>query len=499
MQEMDKWQKEIDRLSYFEENAVNKKLFRYYRQALIDIKKEMKVFMDNYENLSFSKRLEAERLLENGKQIDKILRDINGQVNNTIEKYIHDSAERGYYGSWYAMEGANNIQLDMNMLPEDYIKQLVHHPVKGKVFSKRLYSYTNKLAKQVTTSLLDAARTGKSYAVAAKNISEMTEATYKRAFRIARTEGGRVQSTAKQRSYVEAKKKGVDLKKKWLSTLDNNTRDTHQGLDGQVVEIEEQFESLNGNKADGPRLFGVASEDINCRCTTITEVNGMSPELRRDNEGNEFPYKNYDEWYNKRIEEQERSASDGDFGANLDYVRSKEYRDEIANESRLSHIADEVANTARRMLQHRNGTPFEDYYLLDSQSGKTVAISNKARKTKGVVYNNKIRQAFKDGEHENYISIHNHPSSFPPSLSDIASLGRKNKNNTVDLGVVAGHDGSIYWHTKPNKAFGKNDNSTYNKLIEQNVKLGYNEIRAQEIALGEFAKRYDFKFGKVGD
>lgn len=300
MQQLDKWQQEIERLSFFEENATNKKLFKYYRKALIDIKKEMKVYMDNYETLSFSKRLEAEKLLENGKAIDKILRDMNGQVNNTIEKYVQGSASRGYYGTWYAMEGALNVQLQMNMLPERYIKQLVHHPVKGKVFSKRLYSHTNKLAKQVNSALLHAARTGQGYEVVAKNVAEMTEATYKRALRIARTEGGRVQSTAKQKSYVEAKKKGVDLQKKWLSTLDTRTRDSHQYLDGQVVEIEGKFETKDGHRAEAPRLFNVAKEDINCRCTTITVVNGISPEIRRDSAKNEFPYKNYDEWFKNK-------------------------------------------------------------------------------------------------------------------------------------------------------------------------------------------------------
>lgn len=295
--ELDKWQKEIERLSHFEEGATNKKLFKYYREALIDIKKEMKVFMENYETLSFSKRLEAERLLENGKQIDKILRDTNGKVNNTIEKYVHDSAERGYYGSWYALEGITGVNLDMNMLPEAYIKELVHRPVKGQRFSSRLYKYRKKLAKEVNAALLNAARTGKSYAVAAKNISELTEASYKRALRIARTEGGRVQSTTKQRSYVKAKKKGVDLQKKWMSTLDKKTRDTHQHLDGQVVDVEDKFES-DGYEADGPRLFGVAYQDVNCRCTDVAVVNGIAPELRTNNEyGETFPYENYKEWF----------------------------------------------------------------------------------------------------------------------------------------------------------------------------------------------------------
>lgn len=305
MQELNKWQQELKQLSDYAENATSKKLFKYYRQALIDIKKEMKAFIEKYEDLSFSKKLEAERLLLNGKQIDSILRETYRLANGAVETYASDEATRGYYGTWYALEGAHNIQLDMNMLPERYIKQLVHHPVKGRVFSKRLYKHRDRLAKETTNALLDAARKGKSYAVAAKQIEGLTEASYKRAFRIARTEGGRVQSTAKQRSYVEAKKKGIDLKKKWLATLDNDTRDSHQSLDGQTVEVEDQFETEDGHKGDGPRLFGVASEDIHCRCTTTTEVEGFSPELRVDNEGNTFPYKNYKEWFDykkKRLE-----------------------------------------------------------------------------------------------------------------------------------------------------------------------------------------------------
>ncbi|MDY7044421.1 phage minor head protein [Virgibacillus sp. M23] len=308
MNQMDKWQKEINQLSQFSENATNKKLFKYYREALIDIKKEMKVFMDDYENLSFSKKLEAERRMEVVKQIDGILRDTYDKANGSISDHVKGEVERGYYGTWYAMEGAKNIELDMSMLPEKYIKQLVHRPVKGQVFSKRLYKHRNKLAKQVNAALLDAAVRGKGYAVAAKNVSELTEASYKRAFRIARTEGGRVQSTAKQKSYKEAAKKGVKLKKKWLSTLDGNARDTHQDLDGQTVEVNEQFTTSEGNSADGPRLFGVAEEDINCRCTTITEVNGISPELRRDNEDKEtFPYRDFDEWYTAKTNANSKS------------------------------------------------------------------------------------------------------------------------------------------------------------------------------------------------
>lgn len=102
-----------------------------------------------------------------------------------------------------------------------------------------------------------------------------------------------------------------------------------------MVEVEEQFESLDGYKADGPRLFGVASEDIHCRCTTITVVNGISPELRRDNEGNEFPYKIYKEWKQDRIDRfgQKRWDIDvkKDKNKTRDRVQFEQYRKVLGN------------------------------------------------------------------------------------------------------------------------------------------------------------------------
>lgn len=302
MNQLNKWQQELENLSRRSEVETNKKLHKYYQEALREIKKEVKQYIEQYDELSFSKKLEAERLMEVGKHMDSILSKTYSKANQSISNFSRGQAEQGYYGTWYAIEGAENIQLDMSMLPERYIQQLVNHPVKGKTFSKRLYDYRDKLAKNVTSALNYAAVHGQGYAVAAKRIGELTEASYKQAFRIARTEGGRVQSTAKQRSYKEAKKKGVDLKKKWLSTLDGVTRDTHRSLDGQVVEVDEEFESSSGAKAEGPRLFGVAEEDIHCRCTTVAEVEGISSELRKDNEtGDVIDYKNYNEWYNDRV------------------------------------------------------------------------------------------------------------------------------------------------------------------------------------------------------
>ncbi len=297
MQQMDKWHKELDKLSSRRYKRMDGDLYNYYKDTLKELKKEIKGYVDNYEMLSFSKRLEVENQLNMARRIDEIVSDLAGSTAQTVNGYVRDELQQGYMGVWYALEGAENIQLDFGMLPERYIQQLVAKKVDGKTFSKRLYNNRDDLADRVTTSLLSGAVRGDGYAKIAKQVGELTEANYKQALRIARTEGGRVQSTAKQRAYEEAKNKGVRIKKKWLSTLDKKTRHSHQELDGQTVEIEEEFTAPSGAKAMGPRMFGKPQEDINCRCTTITEVNGISPDLRKDNETKEFvQYNNYNEW-----------------------------------------------------------------------------------------------------------------------------------------------------------------------------------------------------------
>ena len=296
MEQLDKWNKEMRRLSVAKFAETDDALYNYYKEALKSLKAEIKQYTDNYEQLSFSKRLEVENRLKTANRIDGILNDLNSWSDAEIRRYIENEIEVGYYGTLYALEGAENVQLDFGILPERYIETLVNEKVNGQTFSKLLYKKRDELAERVTSALLTSAVNGKGYAHAAKEVGELTEASYKQALRIARTEGGRAQSTAKQKAYKEAEKKGIQLEKRWLSTLDKKTRHSHQELDGQTVAVDGQF-NFNGHKADGPRLFKRASLDINCRCTTVAVVNGIAPDVRADNETKEtIDYKTYNEW-----------------------------------------------------------------------------------------------------------------------------------------------------------------------------------------------------------
>ncbi|SFB90564.1 phage putative head morphogenesis protein, SPP1 gp7 family [Alkalibacterium subtropicum] len=300
MQQLDKWHKELEQLSNRSYEELDNELFDFYKKALKELKVEIKQYIDNYDQLSFSKRLAVDSQLEVAKRIDEILWALESVKQPSITKHIKNEATLGYQGVFYALEGSENIQLDFNRLSESYIERLVDKKIAGKTLSKRLYEQRDQLAKTVTNELLNATTHRKSYADVAKNVGELTEASYKQALRIARTEGGRVQSTTKQKAYQAAEAKGVRMQKRWQATLDKKTRHQHQELDGQTVDINEKF-IFNGHTADGPRLFGVAGLDINCRCTTISIVNGLSPSVRKDNETKKvIKYKNYKEWAEKK-------------------------------------------------------------------------------------------------------------------------------------------------------------------------------------------------------
>src|SRR5690606_23595185 len=126
----------------------------------------------------------------------------------------------------------------------------------------------------------------------------------KKAVRVAQTESHRIKNAARHESMQHAQAKGIELKKVWVSTLDSKTRDRHRSLDGQKVDVDQPFKS-GGATAMYPGGFGIASQDVNCRCTFISVLDGFEPTVRaargEDGKTKVIPYTTYEDWYNARI------------------------------------------------------------------------------------------------------------------------------------------------------------------------------------------------------
>jgi len=117
--------------------------------------------------------------------------------------------------------------------------------------------------------------------------SEVDGATKSRAARIARTEVPRASNFATMEGHKQA---GIK-RREWLATQGvgvgdefGQVRPSHDALDKTQVEIEQSFTIPVGHMNSGasamfPGDFGIASEDINCRCA-ILPVLSVAPEQR---------------------------------------------------------------------------------------------------------------------------------------------------------------------------------------------------------------------------
>lgn len=80
--------------------------------------------------------------------------------------------------------------------------------------------------------------------------------------RVIKTDAHRVYNAA---IYTSAKKAGA-TKKTWRTMEDPRVRDSHDYLDRVTVDIDDEFYTYNGHHTYYPGQFGIAEEDINCRC-----------------------------------------------------------------------------------------------------------------------------------------------------------------------------------------------------------------------------------------
>lgn len=61
-----------------------------------------------------------------------------------------------------------------------------------------------------------------------------------------------------------------ELQRTWDASEDGRDRPHHLSMEGQTVGLNEPFTSGLGNKGMDPGAFGVAEEDIQCRCAVLT-------------------------------------------------------------------------------------------------------------------------------------------------------------------------------------------------------------------------------------
>lgn len=133
--------------------------------------------------------------------------------------------------------------------------------------------------------------------------------------------------------------------------------------------------------------------------------------------------------------------------ADMDYINSNRFADKFKSITDNKVVNETLLRCARNAIAHRNGTLYEDMYLINGNTGEIMASQLNTPSEQSINHNEEMKKALIKAKADNIpvIALHTHPEGFPPSVDDFNSAFKFD----YALGVVAGHNGQIYVYNAP--------------------------------------------------
>ena len=359
---MNNHEKEVLKYTLEQEKAVIAELKCIYSQALDDIGEKIKMLMADELTQSKIYQIEYQRALKG--QVSAILDNLNSQQYDSISEYLKDCYEDGFIGTLYNLNSFG-IPLIIPIDQEQVVEALMLDSKISEGLYTKLGNNVGELKKAISQEISRGISTAMSYADIARNLRGRGNMTINQSMNIVQTEGHRIQSRSALDAGKKAKDSGADLVKVWDSTIDGDTRKHHRQLDGQVRELDEDFE-VDGLSADSPGHFGKPSEDCRCRCAVLIkprwDVDGSF--TKRNNETGELmefaDIESYEKFKKKYWKTVDKSGGSGiikthdKFEIHPDKIKkfllkpgakhSKEFFDVGYSESDYERLFDDIAN-----------------------------------------------------------------------------------------------------------------------------------------------------------
>lgn len=342
---MNSRQKEVLQQELNNEKKTIKELEQVYQQAIKDCEKKirelsMRSDMENLQSIIYQKQYQ--QAIKG--QLEGVLSQLHSNEFATVSEYLNKCYTDGFVGSMYDLAG-QGIPLIIPINQNQVVKAIQIDSKLSKTLYESLGEDVGKLKTAVRAQVARGISNGSSWNDIAKTLAERNMkntpfgTAINNAIRIARTEGHRVQTSARMDAMSEAKKKGADIVKQWDASLDGRTRDTHRKLDGQIRELDEPFE-VDGMKADAPGYFGDPAEDCNCRCAVLQRAKWALDETELDTLKERAEYfgldktEDFEDFKGKYLEtsnikleniSEKSTITDTDKKAIYDYMSAKSY------------------------------------------------------------------------------------------------------------------------------------------------------------------------------
>lgn len=185
--------------------------------------------------------------------------------------------------------------------------------------------------------------------------------------------------------------------------------------------------------------------------------------------------------------EYQRYGRNKDTLVNSTYINSGEYRRKFDKITKNDEINRLLYSKAKEMLFHRSGTLFEDMYWIDGNTGQIVAKVIDEKTEKQINYTKSVIDAIKN--RPNLITMHTHPHSMPPSISDFNSC----LEHDYAVCLVICHNGTIFSY-KSNQEVSP---ELYEMYVRKFINNGNTEEDAQISALETIKRNHKIVFQEV--
>jgi hypothetical protein len=303
---LDKDLKKADRHALNMEKGLVKELTRSYSLALKETRAALAKMYEKYgDGVRHVDMAKFNRLQNLEKEISAILISTTGKNARTLRNGLVNIYDESFLYTAFAIERETQLKLAYTHVNKKAIQEAIQMPISGLSLNETLQKNRSDVILQTRRQITQGLVQGEGYAKMSNRIKQTFQGDFNKSLRVVNTEAHRISQDARLRSIEHAAGKGVKMVKIWDATLDGDTREAHQNLDGVKIAIDEDFVSDNGGRGPAPGQMGEAADDINCRCSIRTEIAGYEANVRRardeEGRGEVIPYTTYNEWKKNRI------------------------------------------------------------------------------------------------------------------------------------------------------------------------------------------------------
>lgn len=286
------------KLTEQELTKLEKRIFAVYQEAYNGLDATIREYFSKFSerDKEMKAQLDAGKITEEhyrqwriaqigrGKRFEALRNQVAERMTNanaTAVAYVNDATPGIYslnrnFAAYTIEQVAGDVGFDI--WDEQTVKRLISEQPELMPYypEKRALNRGIDLAygkKQITASVTSSILQGRSIKGMADDLqSRITTMNRDSAIRTARTAVTGAQNAGRLDSYYAAEKMGIKCRKQWMATLDGRTRHSHAMLDGEIVDNDKKFS--NGCRYPGDPN-GPPSEIYNCRCTLVSEIEGI--------------------------------------------------------------------------------------------------------------------------------------------------------------------------------------------------------------------------------